>query len=138
MTAIVGDVDIDTANIDTAHPLEQAVAALGGAVDQLEAGVVKFFEALAQASRQQLQRSDDPAVLHTPLVRAAGIRLEDVYLDQDVADAPPAVAADVDPQAAFVALAEQAGSYQVAAREHPDRWLAARVAAYLDSDVRGY
>jgi len=45
---------------------------------------------------------------------------------------------DQDPQAAFVALAEVAGSYQEAARQRPDLCLAARSAAYLDEGVRGY
>jgi hypothetical protein len=45
---------------------------------------------------------------------------------------PAATAAEVDPQAEFVRLAEQADSYQVAAREHPEVWAAARAAADLN------
>jgi hypothetical protein len=128
MTTTVSDTGTDT--------LDQAVAGLSGAVDRLEAGVVMVFEALAQASRQQLQQPNDPAVLREPLVRAAGIRLEDVNLDQAVVDGPAAVAA-TDPQAAFVTLAEQLGSYQVAAREHPEVWAAARAAADLRGSADG-
>jgi Mu-like prophage I protein len=57
----------------------------------------------------------EPAIWSDPRVRAAGIAL-----------------ADVDPQAAFVRLAEQVGSYRVAAREHPEVWAAARAAADLN------
>jgi len=37
-----------------------------------------------------------------------------------------------DPQAAFVRMAEQLGSYKLAAREHPDLWAAAVTAADLN------
>lgn len=45
---------------------------------------------------------------------------------------PAAGPAEVDPQAVFVRLAEQLGSYKVAAREHPEVWAAAVTAADLN------
>jgi hypothetical protein len=80
----------------------------------------------------------EPAIWSAPLVRTAGVTLADAVLgvraDRDAGPAPPAQAA-VDPQAAFVALAEQAGSYAVAAREHPEAWAAYRDAADLNGVV---
>jgi Mu-like prophage I protein len=73
------------------------------------------------------------AIWSDPLVRSAGITMADVLAAG--AGGPPAAAptsATVDPQAAFVALAEQVGSYKVAAREHPEAWAAYRAAADLN------
>jgi hypothetical protein len=79
----------------------------------------------------------EPAIWSDPLVRAAGITLADV-LAGSAGTAPSAATADgpaeVDPQARFVALAEQLGSYSLAAREHPEVWAAAVTAADLNGD----
>jgi phage I-like protein len=76
------------------------------------------------------------AIWSDPRVRAAGITLADALAGSvgSVASAVAAGRAEVDPQAAFVALAEQLGSYKVAAREHPDVWAAAVTAADLNGD----
>jgi phage I-like protein len=62
------------------------------------------------------------AIWSAPLVRSAGITLADALAGMR-GDAVPstraAEAAEVDAQAPFVRLAEQVGSYAVAAREHP-------------------
>jgi hypothetical protein len=75
-----------------------------------------------------------------------GIRHRDVLLGaaltnrpflrdlQPVAACEPVGAVEVesDPQAAFVRLAEQAGSYRLAAQRYPEAWAAARETADLD------
>jgi hypothetical protein len=78
--------------------------------------------------------ASEPAIWSHPLVRSAGITLADVLAGGTVgAGSPPTVATvEDDPQAVFVRLAEQAGSYRVAAREHPEAWAAYRDAADLD------
>jgi hypothetical protein len=77
----------------------------------------------------------EPAIWSDPLVRSAGITLADVLAagsgGPPTPVAPVREAAD-DPQSAFVKLAEQVGSYRLAAREHPEMWAAARAAADLD------
>jgi phage I-like protein len=78
------------------------------------------------------------AIWSDPRVRAAGITLADV-LAGSAGTAPSATAdgpAEVDPQARFVALAEAAGGYREAAREHPEVAEAAREAAWLNGDAR--
>jgi Mu-like prophage I protein len=75
----------------------------------------------------------EPAIWSDPLVRSAGITLADVLAGGS--GGPPAAAAtavDLDPQAAFVRLAESLGSYRLAAREHPEAWAAYRDAADLN------
>jgi phage I-like protein len=75
------------------------------------------------------------AVWSDPRVLSAGITLADV-LAADVLEATSRTVhgdpVDVDPQAAFVALAEQLGSYKVAARQDPAAWAAYRDAADLN------
>lgn len=75
----------------------------------------------------------EPAIWNSPLVRSAGVISADVLAAGS--GGPPAAAAtavEVDPQAAFVALAEQLDSYRLAAREHPEAWAAYRAAADLN------
>lgn len=79
----------------------------------------------------------EPAIWSHPLVRSAGITLADMLAARHGRTAPaPAPArddpAEVDPQTRFVRLAEQAGSYGIAAREHPEVWAAYRDAADLN------
>jgi hypothetical protein len=74
------------------------------------------------------------AIWRDPLVRSAGITLADVYLERETAAdrAKPDQTVDDDPQAAFARMAESLGSYKLAAREHPDLWRAAVLAADLN------
>jgi hypothetical protein len=69
-------------------------------------------------------------VRHTDVLLGAALTNRPFLRDlAPVAACEPAsrpTAVEVDPQAAFVRLAEQAGSYRVAAREHPEAWAAAR------------
>jgi hypothetical protein len=74
------------------------------------------------------------AIWSHPLVRSAGITLADVLAGTSAVSAGAAGTVEVDPQATFVALAEQLGSYKVAAREHPEVWAAAVTAADLNGD----
>lgn len=75
----------------------------------------------------------EPAIWSDPLVRSAGITLADVLAGGAatpiLTGSSESLAAPPDAQAAFVRLAEQVGSYAVAAREHPDVWAAYRAAA---------
>jgi hypothetical protein len=75
----------------------------------------------------------EPAIWSDPLVRSAGITLADVLAGSAVGAGSSATVVEVDPQAAFVALAERLGSYKLAAREHPEVWRAAVLAADLNS-----
>jgi hypothetical protein len=74
------------------------------------------------------------AIWSDPLVRGAGITLADVVTGGrlDSMTAPAAPADPVDPQAAFVRLAEQVGGYREAARQDPAAWVAYRQAANLN------
>jgi hypothetical protein len=76
----------------------------------------------------------EPAIWSDPRIRSAGITLADVlaWSTGTAPSAPATEAADVDPQARFVRLAERYGSYRVAAREHPEAWAAAREVADLN------
>lgn len=77
----------------------------------------------------------EPAIWSSPLVRSAGVTLADVLAGSrgGPSTAPaPAAPVEVDAQARFVALAEQVGSYNLAAQQHPEAWAAARAAADLD------
>jgi hypothetical protein len=83
---------------------------------------------------QSLAPESEPSIWSHPRVRAAGITLADV-LAGGAGRAPStrvAGAVEADAQAAFVRLAEQVGSYTVAAREHPEVWAAYRDAADLN------
>jgi hypothetical protein len=72
------------------------------------------------------------AIWSAPLVRSAGITLADVLAGTSGAAAVVAGPVDVDPQAAFVRLAERLGSYKAAARKYPEVWAAAVMAADLN------
>jgi hypothetical protein len=83
--------------------------------------------------------ASEPSIWSHPRVRAAGIRLQDVRLDSGPVDGGPAsLPLTPDPQLAFAALAEQVGSYRLAAQQHPEVAEAAREAAYLNDDPRGF
>jgi hypothetical protein len=101
--------------------------------------VTVLLETKAREQREARERRDDPVVVRDPLDGTPLVRLSDVRRDA-VSTSGPAMrtSADVitDPQAAFVKLAEQVGSYRVAAREHPDAWTAYREAADLNGNAR--
>jgi hypothetical protein len=115
--------------------LATALTRLDAAIGRLEDTSVQLLKELV--GRRLAVGADDvdsPAILRDPRVQAAGIRLSDVRLDPEPVDGDggAAVPVEVDAQAAFVALAEQRGSYNLAAQRHPEAWAAARAAADLD------
>jgi hypothetical protein len=112
--------------------LEHGIAEVRSIVNRLEAKAVRLVEDLI--GRQLGEAPAVAAIWSDPLVRGAGVTLADVVTGGrlDSTPAPAAPADPVDSQAAFVRLAEQVGSYQVAAREHPAAWAAYRDAADLN------
>jgi len=81
---------------------------------------------------------EPPTTWAEALTRSAGITLADVAAPTDRPSSYASHgAATSDPQATFVRLAEQVGSYRVAAREHPEAWAAYVQAADLNGEPRG-
>ncbi len=74
----------------------------------------------------------EPTTWAEALTRSAGITLHDVVAPSADPQSQRANGATDDPQAQFVALAERLGSYKLAARDHPDLWAAAVLAADLN------
>jgi hypothetical protein len=94
------------------------------------------------ASDQVSEPTRKAAIWSSPLVQSAGITLADALVGvradaATLADLPAAQqATDDDPQARFVRLAEELGSYRLAAQQHPEVWAAYRDAADLNGGAR--
>jgi hypothetical protein len=106
---------------------------------------VRFLEAAALWLAENADDLDGaiermrPTTPAQALTRQARVYLADVNLDgYDRGAGEAATGAvtvePVDPQAAFVKLAERFGSYKLAAREHPELWAAAVTAADLNGE----